>query len=303
MHRFPLVVLAALLASTGVAAGAGNTPPPGQTPGRTPGKTIGLGVTPGQTPGSGGHVDAHAPVCPDEAHIRLPQNTSPYPDQQIRTTVFGNCSDPDGDAATAALTYNSPNVLPQHVPFFLDEQGQDITHLTFVPEVGYTGPDFMQYYAIDADKHTTSNTTDFYIEVVAGLKHASAVWTGTNHPDTLSGTGLDDAIAGYGGDDDLTGAAGDDKLNGGPGADDLSGGAGDDTIVDTSSAGSARAVGTAAKAKPKKFVNTIDAGAGNDKINVRNHKRDNVKCGKGKDKVTADKNDKLSGCEKAKRKK
>src|SRR4051794_16712630 len=119
MHRLPPAVLVALLASTGAAAGAGNTPPPGQTPGRTPGKTIVSGITPGQTPGA--HVNAHAPVCPDEAHIRLPQNTSPFPDQQIKTTVFGNCSDPDGDAATAALTYTSPNVFPQHVPFFLDE--------------------------------------------------------------------------------------------------------------------------------------------------------------------------------------
>src|SRR4051794_15449567 len=138
MHRFPLAVLAALLASTGVAAGAGNTPPPGQTPG----KTIVSGITPGQSPGQtpSAHVNAHAPVCPDEAHIRLPQNTEPFPDKQIRTTVFGNCSDPDGDAATAALTYSSPNVFPQHVPFFLDEQGQDITHLTFVPELGFTGP-------------------------------------------------------------------------------------------------------------------------------------------------------------------
>jgi hypothetical protein len=281
--RIVAAALASLTLAAGVAHGAGQTPGPGQTPGagKTPGQTPGRtpGQTPGQTPGSGSSANAHAPVCPSEAHIRLPQNTSFLPDGQARfkTVVWGNCSDPDGQAATAALTYSSPGVFPQHIHWDVADQGaQDITHISFLPEFDYTGPDFMQYYAIDQDKHTYSNTTDFYIEVVAGLTAASAVWTGTSSPDNLKGTELADTINSLGGDD---------------------------TIVDTSSAAAARSVATAAKARPKRFVNVIDAGRGNDRINVANRKRDRVRCGPGKDRVTADRRDKLSGCEKVKRRK
>jgi hypothetical protein len=47
----------------------------------------------------------------------------------------------------------------------------------------------------------------------------------------------------------------------------------------------------------------VDGGAGNDRIKVNNHKRDKVNCGKGRDRVTADRNDKLTGCEKITRRK
>jgi hypothetical protein len=299
MHRFPL----ALIAGLAVVGGGSALAAPGQTPGQTGGRPISIGTTPaGQTPGQTGQQQGPAkPICPAEAHIRLPQTLSPFPDQQIRTTVYGNCTDPAGAEATAALSYTSPGVLPKHVPFFLDEADRAITHLTFVPELGYAGPDFMQYYAISGDQVRNSNVTDFYIEVVVGLKQASSVWTGTVRPDDLSGNLNADTLEGLAGDDSLDGGAGPDTLNGGAGSDDLTGGAGNDVITDTSSAGSARSVGSAAKAA--KFTNVIDAGAGNDRINVRNKKRDKVKCGKGKDTVKADKLDKLSGCEKVKRSK
>ena len=41
----------------------------------------------------------------------------------------------------------------------------------------------------------------------------------------------------------------------------------------------------------------IKAGAGNDTIKAKNKKRETIDCGPGKDKVTADKTDKLKGCE------
>jgi hypothetical protein len=47
----------------------------------------------------------------------------------------------------------------------------------------------------------------------------------------------------------------------------------------------------------------VSGGAGNDVINVRNHKRDVVNCGSGKkDRVVADRVDKLRGCERIRRK-
>jgi hypothetical protein len=42
----------------------------------------------------------------------------------------------------------------------------------------------------------------------------------------------------------------------------------------------------------------VDAGAGNDVVNSKDGVKDTVNCGKGKDKVKADRRDKLVGCEK-----
>ena len=46
---------------------------------------------------------------------------------------------------------------------------------------------------------------------------------------------------------------------------------------------------------------TIDAHAGNDTIYARDKTRDIVRCGPGRDTVTADKTDKLTNCEKVSR--
>src|SRR5439155_8818209 len=46
--------------------------------------------------------------------------------------------------------------------------------------------------------------------------------------------------------------------------------------------------------------NTISGGAGNDTIEVTNWARDTVNCGKGRDKVRADRSDKLRACERVK---
>jgi dipeptidyl aminopeptidase/acylaminoacyl peptidase len=106
---------------------------------------------------------------------------------------------------------------------------------------------------------------------------------GTSGGDRFSGGRGNDVIAGGRGADCLSGGAGNDKISGGAGNDTLSGGAGNDTI----SAGSGR--------------NVVSAGSGNDKINVANGKRDRVNCGKGVDTVRADRIDKLTGCERVRR--
>ena len=51
-----------------------------------------------------------------------------------------------------------------------------------------------------------------------------------------------------------------------------------------------------------KGVDKLVGGAGNDVINSRDGKQERVRCGKGKrDRVKADRTDKLVGCEKVKR--
>ena len=89
---------------------------------------------------------------------------------------------------------------------------------------------------------------------------------GTKRNDRLKGTAGGDRLRGGKGNDKVSGKDGDDCLSGGRGKDRVAGGNGDDTVK------------------------------------VRDKERDRVNCGKGKDKVTADRKDKLRGCEKKKRK-
>ncbi len=89
------------------------------------------------------------------------------------------------------------------------------------------------------------------------------------------GTKRNDRLKGTAGGDRLRGGKGNDKVSGKDGDDCLSGGRGKDRVA---------------------------GGNGNDTVKVRDKERDRVNCGKGKDKVTADRKDKLRGCEKKKRK-
>src|SRR4051812_8745585 len=86
---------------------------------------------------------------------------------------------------------------------------------------------------------------------------------GTSKSEVLTGGAFGDKLYGFGGDDTLNGGGGPDFLDGGPGRDKLNGGSGNDTI--------------------RSLDGTVDV----------------VNCGSGKkDKVHADKKDKLKGCEK-----
>jgi Ca2+-binding RTX toxin-like protein len=111
--------------------------------------------------------------------------------------------------------------------------------------------------------------------------HAAAAGDGK---DRLNGGQGDDKLFGAGAADRLSGEAGNDKLAGGSGNDRLSGGSGKDVL----SGGAGRDV--------------ISAGAGNDRISSRDGKPDVVNCGPGRrDSVRADKQDRLRGCERARR--
>ncbi len=89
------------------------------------------------------------------------------------------------------------------------------------------------------------------------------------------GTLKADVIRGTKGPDQLDGLAGNDRIFGYAGKDVLTGGKGKDVIL---------------------------AGLGNDQVNVRDGEIDTVNCGAGIDTVIADKTDKLTSCEKVKRK-
>jgi hypothetical protein len=96
--------------------------------------------------------------------------------------------------------------------------------------------------------------------VVTGAA-VGGTFKGSSRPDHLIGTAGSDVLYGYGGKDEIDGLAGDDLINGGAGADVLSG------------------------------------AAGNDRIAAADGMKDVVGCGPGRDVVTADLGDVLTGCE------
>jgi Ca2+-binding RTX toxin-like protein len=102
---------------------------------------------------------------------------------------------------------------------------------------------------------------------------------GLRGDDRIQGLGGADCL--FGGDDHdrMTGEGGRDTLSGGGGDDMLSGGAGRDSLI----TGGGR--------------NVAIGGRGNDRISSANGRRDVVRCGRGADRVTADRFDRVHGCE------
>ncbi len=90
---------------------------------------------------------------------------------------------------------------------------------------------------------------------------------GTAAADVLRGGAGVDLLLGLGGNDTLHGGAGDDHLLGGDGADSITGGPGQDTI---------------------------EGGRGADLIQAADRQRDVVRCGPGRDRVIADKIDRVA---------
>jgi uncharacterized repeat protein (TIGR01451 family) len=115
-------------------------------------------------------------------------------------------------------------------------------------------------------------------DLLRGLDGADCLWGGEGS-DVLDGDGGDDALWGGNGRDRLVGGAGNDRLYGGLKRDVLVGGDGDDQLF------------------PGTGRDLVRAGAGNDVISARDGSRDVVECGPGTDRVTADRRDRLVGCE------
>jgi hypothetical protein len=105
---------------------------------------------------------------------------------------------------------------------------------------------------------------------LAGNRGADRLFGGRG-PDRLLGAQGNDGLQGRGGRDRLSGGRGPDRVNGGGGADRISVGGG---------------------------TNRAAGGAGNDRISARNGKRDKINCGRGRDRVRADAEDRVrDNCE------
>jgi uncharacterized repeat protein (TIGR01451 family) len=115
-------------------------------------------------------------------------------------------------------------------------------------------------------------------DLLRGSDGGDCLWGGDAN-DVLDGDGGDDALWGGDGRDRLVGGAGNDRLRGGLKRDVLVGGDGDDELL------------------PGTGRDLVRAGFGNDVISARDGSRDVIQCGPGADRVTADRRDRLRGCE------
>jgi Ca2+-binding RTX toxin-like protein len=107
--------------------------------------------------------------------------------------------------------------------------------------------------------------------------------------DVLAGQADGDHLEGQAGRDEISGGSGADTLEGGGGADRLSGGAGADRIVEAPRSYALGSLFTGS--------NRLSGGAGADVLDAANGRRDIVRCGSGRDRVSADREDRLIGCE------
>jgi Ca2+-binding RTX toxin-like protein len=140
--------------------------------------------------------------------------------------------------------------------------------------------------------------------------------SGASGVDRLSGGARRDRLSGGSGNDRLSGGSGNDRLSGGAGRDRLSGGAGKDRLSGgalsdrlSGGVGKDRLSGGARRDRLSGGSgndniaggagrNTYSAGGGNDVVNSANGRRERVNCGRGNgDRVRADDNDRLRGCE------
>jgi Ca2+-binding RTX toxin-like protein len=163
-------------------------------------------------------------------------------------------------------------------PFFIRNLGPDITVDLVTDSTKPTGADDLLTGTSKADTIFALGGND----VVLGLA-GNDLLDGGPGDDSLDGGAGKDKLKGQKGDDNLTGGPGDDVLIGGPGRDKLNGGKGNDTLV-----------GNGGK-------DSLIGGPGNDTINSRDGVAELVRCGSGRDKVRADKKDRLSACETVRR--
>jgi hypothetical protein len=113
--------------------------------------------------------------------------------------------------------------------------------------------------------------------------------SGARGRDVIKSRGGEDCLAGNTGADWLNGERGRDRVSGNSGNDRVRGGAGPDRLF----GGSGRDLLSAGGGK-----NRLSGGGGNDGLNARNDKVDRIRCGTGRDRVTADFNDRVAGdCE------
>lgn len=119
--------------------------------------------------------------------------------------------------------------------------------------------------------------------------------------DLLRGRAGDDCLYGGEGADVLDGDGGNDSLWGGDGRDRLFGGGGNDRLLGGDKGDEVHGDAGNDQLFPGTGRDRVWGGAGNDAISARDGSRDVIDCGAGLDRVTADRRDRLRGCERVSR--
>lgn len=119
--------------------------------------------------------------------------------------------------------------------------------------------------------------------------------------DRIAGGAGNDRLAGAGGRDVMRGEAGNDFLNGGGGNDQLFGGAGRDQLLGDTGRDVLRGEAGGDRITGGVGPDRAFGGAGPDVISVADRSRDRADCGAGRDRVTLDRRDRATGCERRRR--
>jgi hypothetical protein len=120
---------------------------------------------------------------------------------------------------------------------------------------------------------------------------------GTPGDDDLFGTGGDDSILGGAGNDVINGAGGDDELDGGTGDDELRGAGGDDRVIGGPGTDELHGGHGSDRLEGGEGADELKGGLGADVLDARDGDVDVVFCGRGRDRVRADRFDRLRrGC-------
>jgi hypothetical protein len=170
------------------------------------------------------------------------------------------------------------------------------------------------------DGAADSNVATANLVAVAKRGRCVNPFVGTNRRDTIIGSRFGDRIRGLRAGDSLRGRAGRDCLRGNAGrdrmsghgnADRLFGNGGRDRVAGNAgrdrlfgNQGNDRLLGGGARDRLRGGPgrNVYSAGAGADRVFARNDRRDRIRCGKGRDRVVADQNDRVAGdCERVRR--
>jgi Ca2+-binding RTX toxin-like protein len=113
--------------------------------------------------------------------------------------------------------------------------------------------------------------------------------SGREDNDRLNGSAGEDDLSGGAGSDVLTASSGNDRANGGSGNDNTGGGSGDDRLAGN---------GGNDQLTPGTGRDVVRGGSGNDRVTARDNQLDTIDCGPGRDKVSADKSDRVAAnCE------
>jgi Ca2+-binding RTX toxin-like protein len=220
-------------------------------------------------------------------------------------------------SASVPLTCSDANANPLHESVLSAPSNGSLSGdadsgaVTYTHSGGSLGPAGSFTFKANDGAADSNVATASLVTVPGNAGPCANPFAGSARRDVIIGTRFGDRIAGEGGSDVLEGRAASDCLLAGSGADEVRGGAGNDSARGGS--GDDRLFGGGGRdvlrgrsgddlLKGGSGRNRLSGGPGNDRIRARNGAVDRIRCGRGFDRVRADRGDRVSrGCERVRR--